>query len=119
VGVLDTGPLRSLGSCSYSLYLTHAPIVVILYEKVVVGHVRPGVPTFLVSLAVVVPTALLFARLFAAVFEIPFRKHRSWAALHKAMAQPRRMSRRRRGPADLPGAGGDLAVIRAAVIRRE
>ncbi len=108
--------MRSLGSFSYSLYLTHAPIVVILYEKVVVGHVRPGVPTFLVLLAVVVPATLLFARLFAAVFEIPFRKHRGWGGLRDALAQQRATSRRHLvpGPVELPGAGGDLAVIRAA-----
>ncbi len=51
--LLDSRPLRSLGSSSYSLYLTHAPIVIIVYEKIVAGrfgqrrsglprHARPG-----------------------------------------------------------------------------
>src|SRR6202042_40122 len=33
--VLDTRPLRRLGSFSYSLYLTHAPIVAIVCERIV------------------------------------------------------------------------------------
>jgi len=45
------------------------------------GRVRPGVPTFLVLTVVVVPLTIVFARLFAAVFEIPFQKHRGLAAL--------------------------------------
>jgi peptidoglycan/LPS O-acetylase OafA/YrhL len=67
--VLDARPLRALGACSYSLYLTHAPIVVVVYEKVVADRVRPGVPAFLVSLALVLPLTIAFARVFAAVFE--------------------------------------------------
>src|SRR5207248_3605632 len=51
--LLDARPMRSLGSSSYSLYLTHAPVVVLVYEKVVAGRVRQGVPAFLVTLALV------------------------------------------------------------------
>ena len=75
--LLDTRPIRSLGTSSYSLYLTHAPIVVIVYEKVVAGRFRQGVPAFLVSLALVVPLTIVFARVFAAVFETPFQHHRN------------------------------------------
>jgi peptidoglycan/LPS O-acetylase OafA/YrhL len=81
VRLLDARPLRSLGSFSYSLYLTHAPIVIAVYYGIVEGRVRPGVPTFLVLTVVVVPLTIVFARLFAAVFEIPFQKHRGLAAL--------------------------------------
>jgi len=70
--LLDTRPLRNLGLSSYSLYLTHGPIVVVLYEKVVAGRVRQGVPAFLVLLALAVPSTILFARLFASVFERPY-----------------------------------------------
>ena len=49
--LLDTRPLRNLGFSSYSLYLTHGPIVVVLYERVVAGRVRQGAPAFLVLLA--------------------------------------------------------------------
>jgi peptidoglycan/LPS O-acetylase OafA/YrhL len=75
--LLDTRPLRNLGSSSYSLYLTHGPIVVVVYEEVVAGRVRQGVPAFLLSLALVVPLTIVFARVFASVFEIPFTRHRS------------------------------------------
>jgi peptidoglycan/LPS O-acetylase OafA/YrhL len=77
--LLDTRPLRSLGWSSYSLYLTHGPIVVVVYERIVAGRVSPGVPAFLVSLALAVPLTIAFARLFASVFETPFRSaHSGW-----------------------------------------
>ena len=75
--LLDTRPIRNLGSSSYSLYLTHAPIVVVVYEKIVAGRVAQGVPAFLVTLAVVLPLTIGFARLFASVFERPFLRHRT------------------------------------------
>jgi peptidoglycan/LPS O-acetylase OafA/YrhL len=67
--LLDTRPLRNLGLSSYSLYLTHGPIVVVVYERIVAGRVRQGVPAFVVSLALVLPLTIVFARAFAAVFE--------------------------------------------------
>jgi peptidoglycan/LPS O-acetylase OafA/YrhL len=84
VRVLDTRPLRSLGSFSYSLYLTHAPIVIAVSYGLVLGRVAPGTPTFLVLTAILVPTTVGFARLFAALFEIPFQRHRGWPALRHA-----------------------------------
>jgi peptidoglycan/LPS O-acetylase OafA/YrhL len=74
---LDVRPLRSLGSFSYSLYLTHAPIVAIVCERIVAGRVSEGVPFFLVSLALVFPLTIGFAWGFSALFEAPFRKRRS------------------------------------------
>ena len=71
--LLDTRPLRSLGESSYSLYLTHAPIVVLVYEKIVAGRVAQGVPAFVVTLALVLPLTIVFARVFASVFETRFR----------------------------------------------
>jgi peptidoglycan/LPS O-acetylase OafA/YrhL len=78
--LLDTRPIRNLGLSSYSLYLIHAPIVVVVYEKVVAGRVAPGAPAFLVSLVLTLPLSIVLARLFASVFEIPFLRHRrsSW-----------------------------------------
>ncbi len=84
VWLLGTRPVRSLGLFSYSLYLVHAPIVVIIARKYVAPHVAPGLPAFWVTLAVAVPVSLVFARLFAAVFEIPFQRYRSWPALRDA-----------------------------------
>jgi peptidoglycan/LPS O-acetylase OafA/YrhL len=80
LGLLDARPLRRLGSCSYSLYLTHAPIVAVVCERVVAGRIATGVPAFLVSLALVLPLTIGFAWVFAAAFEAPFRgSHRtSW-----------------------------------------
>ena len=66
---LDTRPLRGLGRSSYSLYLTHGPIVVVVCGKLVAGRVRPGVDDFLVSLAIVLPLTIAFAWAFASVFE--------------------------------------------------
>jgi peptidoglycan/LPS O-acetylase OafA/YrhL len=85
--LLDTRPGRSLGWSSYSLYLTHEPIVVVLYEKVVAGRVSQGVPAFLVLLALAVPATVAFAWMFAAVFERPFRQH---VARRQMGATPRR-----------------------------
>ena len=75
--LLDARPLRALGGSSYSLYLTHGPIVVVVYEKIVAGHVRSGVPAFLVTIALVVPLTIAFARGFAAVFERAYRRERA------------------------------------------
>src|SRR4051794_22319254 len=73
--LLDTRPLRSLGSSSYSLYLTHGPIVVVVYQQLVAGRIRQGVPAFVVTLALAVPLTIMVARAFASVFETPFRPH--------------------------------------------
>jgi peptidoglycan/LPS O-acetylase OafA/YrhL len=70
--LLDARPIRTLGLSSYSLYLTHAPIVVIVYERIVAGRIPQGVPAFLVTLAIALPLTVAFARVFAAVFERPF-----------------------------------------------
>ena len=73
VRLLDARPIRALGDSSYSLYLTHAPIVAVVTGLIVAGRVRQGVPAFLVSLALVLPLTILFARGFASVFERPSR----------------------------------------------
>jgi peptidoglycan/LPS O-acetylase OafA/YrhL len=87
VRLLDTRPIRNLGASSYSLYLTHGPIVVVVYDKLVAGRVRQGVPAFVVSLALVVPLTIVFARVFASVFEAPFRRRRSRSARRRSVVQ--------------------------------
>lgn len=81
VRVLDTAPLRRLGSFSYSLYLIHAPLVVALYHLVVAPHAPPGMPAFFMMLAAALPVTLTVAWAFAAVFELPFQRYRSSTAL--------------------------------------
>jgi peptidoglycan/LPS O-acetylase OafA/YrhL len=75
--LLDARPIRNLGLSSYSLYLTHAPIVVIVYERIVAGRVSQGVPAFMVTLAIALPLTIVFARLFASVFEKRFLRDHS------------------------------------------
>jgi peptidoglycan/LPS O-acetylase OafA/YrhL len=77
--LLDARPMRNLGACSYSLYLTHGPIVVVVYEKIVAGRVAQGVPAFVVSLALVLPLTVVFARVFARIFERQPWRRRNWS----------------------------------------
>jgi peptidoglycan/LPS O-acetylase OafA/YrhL len=104
VRLLDTPPVRGLGTFSYSLYLVQLPIVVVV-SRMISGHhlVQPGLPTFVLTVAVAVPLALTLARMFAAVFEIPFQRHRGWpygsvqsVAIAQRPSWPRRMQLRRR-----------------------
>jgi hypothetical protein len=55
--------------------------MVAIYQLVVAPHVAHPVLALLVTLAIAVPVSVVAARLFAAVFEIPFQSHRSWGAL--------------------------------------
>ncbi|WP_323373451.1 acyltransferase family protein [Plantactinospora alkalitolerans] len=86
--LLATRPVRGLGRFSYSLYLIHLPIVGLISRRIVAPHVGPGLPRFWITLVLAVPICVAAARLFAAVFEIPFQQHRSWAPL-KALARKR------------------------------
>ena len=88
--LLDARPLRALGDSSYSLYLTHAPIVAVVSGLIVAGRVSPGVPTFLVSLALVLPLTIMFARVFASVFERRLRQPRS--LVRPARPEPARVA---------------------------
>ena len=93
VRLLDSRPIHNLGLSSYSLYLTHAPILVVVYELIVAGHVQQGVPAFLVTLALVLPLTIGFARVFASIFETPFRQQHN----------PSGSTRRHPRAAEVPG----------------
>ena len=108
VRVLDSRPLRGLGSFSYSLYLTHAPIVIAVSYGLVIGWVAPGTTRFLVLTAILVPLTVGFARLFAAVFELPFQRHRGWAPLRRASDTRIRQLVRRLRERPARGYAGDL-----------
>jgi peptidoglycan/LPS O-acetylase OafA/YrhL len=102
VQFLDSRLPRSLGSCSYSLYLTHLPIVIAVSFGLVLGRVATGTPAFFVLAAILLPVTVCFARLFAAVFEIPFQRHRGWIPLRQAMSARLRQLRPA-GPATVAG----------------
>src|SRR5215467_10886864 len=102
VRFLDSPLPRSLGSCSYSLYLTHMPIVIAVSYGLVLGRVATGTPTFFVLAAILLPVTVCFARLFAAVFELPFQRHRGWVPLRQAISA-RLWQPRRKGPAVAAG----------------
>jgi peptidoglycan/LPS O-acetylase OafA/YrhL len=82
--LLSSRPLARLGKISYSLYLIHLPILTVLAKKVAPHHVERGPHTYAFLVVVGVPLSLLAAWLFAAVFEIPFQRHRSWRDLAAA-----------------------------------
>ena len=81
---LGTAPLRSLGAFSYSLYLVHAPVVVAVASLVVLPRVGTGLAALLLLLLIAVPLSLVVSRAFAAVFDLPFQRHKSWSALGRA-----------------------------------
>jgi peptidoglycan/LPS O-acetylase OafA/YrhL len=78
--LLDSRPIHGLGSSSYSLYLTHAPIIAIVYELFVAHWLHPGTAAFFVSLAIVLPLTIAFARAFASVFEHGYFQRRRTSA---------------------------------------
>jgi peptidoglycan/LPS O-acetylase OafA/YrhL len=86
--LLNARPIRNLGLSSYSLYLTHAPIVVVVYEKVVAGRVARGAPAFVVTAAIVLPLTIGFARVFATLFETPFLRRRTRSATVRRAPAP-------------------------------
>jgi peptidoglycan/LPS O-acetylase OafA/YrhL len=92
--LLDSRPIHGLGSSSYSLYLTHAPIIAIVYELFVAHWLHPGTAAFFVSLAIVLPLTIAFARAFASVFEYGyFQRRRPSASPSAAPALGRAVSR--------------------------
>jgi peptidoglycan/LPS O-acetylase OafA/YrhL len=102
VRFLDSRLPRGLGSCSYSLYLTHLPIVIAVSYGLVVSRVAVGTTRFFVLAAILLPVTVCFARLFAAAFELPFQRHRGWIPLRQAMSARLRQLRPA-GPAAVAG----------------
>ncbi|MEV6168303.1 acyltransferase [Streptomyces sp. NPDC051954] len=78
---LTTRPIRVLGGFSYSLYLIHLPIVMAVIRRVAPHFVSPGLPTFWFTLVVSLPVSLVGAWVFAQIFELPFKRNRSWKSL--------------------------------------
>jgi peptidoglycan/LPS O-acetylase OafA/YrhL len=87
VRLLGTRPMRARGSFSYSLYLIHVPVVVVVAFFVARPHVAAGLPRFWVTLALAAPLAVLVAWGFGKVFEIPFQRYRSLVELRSALSR--------------------------------
>jgi peptidoglycan/LPS O-acetylase OafA/YrhL len=81
VWFLATRPVCTLGTFSYSLYLIHLPIIVIIGRGIAPRYIEPGLPTFWFTLILGVPASVTAAWLFSKVFEAPFQRHRSWKEL--------------------------------------
>ncbi|MDX5566594.1 acyltransferase [Streptomyces sp. ID05-04B] len=81
VRLLTARPLRILGEFSYSLYLIHLPIVLAVIRRVAPHFVSPGLPTFWFTIVLALPVSLLAAWLFSRIFELPFKRNRSWRSL--------------------------------------
>ena len=78
--LLEHPLLVSIGGFSYSLYLTHIPLLAIMYRGVQRLH-RPPEQTFLLLFAVGVPVCIGFAWGFGKLFERPIRwRPASWQA---------------------------------------
>ncbi|MFD9507214.1 acyltransferase family protein [Streptomyces mirabilis] len=88
--LLATRPMRGLGDFSYSLYLVHLPIVMIVCRKVAPHFVSPGLPAFWFTLTLALPASVLAAWLFAKLFELPFKRNRSWKSMFSAGLAPTR-----------------------------
>ncbi|WP_416965309.1 acyltransferase family protein [Streptomyces sp. Agncl-13] len=94
VRLLNTRPMRKLGDFSYSLYLIHLPVVLVVIRRVAPHFVSPGMPTFCFTLLLGLPVSVLGAWLFSEIFEMPFKRNRSWKSLtaitrSRPDAQPR------------------------------
>lgn len=74
ISLLSCAPLQKLGGFSYSLYLIHMPIVALISTLIVKPRTSSHLTTFAVTAVLVIPVCLATARLFAAVFEIPFQR---------------------------------------------
>ncbi len=78
--LLERGPVVSVGHFSYSLYLTHAPILLAIWVFVVRPlHLAP-LAQFATMVVITVPVCLAAAYGFFRLFERPFLTKRSFAA---------------------------------------
>ncbi|WNM36749.1 acyltransferase [Streptomyces sp. Li-HN-5-11] len=85
---LTTRPVRSLGDFSYSLYLIHLPIVMAVIRRAAPRFVSPGLPTFWFALGLALPVSVLGAWLFSQIFEMPFKRNRSWKSVIATVPLP-------------------------------
>ncbi|WP_250029540.1 acyltransferase family protein [Paractinoplanes maris] len=106
IRLLDSRPLKRLGSMSYSLYLIHLPIVVVVTLKLAIPQLGRGMASFTATVLIAGGLSLAGAWLFARLFEAPFQRHRSWAELRNAV---RPVADHRRRPEQPVLIGADTA----------
>jgi peptidoglycan/LPS O-acetylase OafA/YrhL len=101
IRLLDSRPLKRLGAISYSLYLIHLPIVVVITLKVVIPRLGRDTASFTVTTVLAGALSLAGAWLLAKLFEAPFQRHRSVTELKNAIgAGPPELVDAGRHPAD-------------------
>ncbi|WP_239103173.1 acyltransferase family protein, partial [Actinoplanes siamensis] len=105
IRLLNCAPLQKLGGFSYSLYLIHMPIVALINTLIVEPRTSSHLTTFTITTALVIPTCLTTARLFAAVFEIPFQ-HRYPTTREQTGTNLNRPASSPRSPSCSPQPGG-------------
>lgn len=87
--VLEWRPLVSLGQFSYSLYLVHAPLVLLAWFFVVDPLDLPSGVALAIMIGVVWPLIVVVSYWFHVAVERPFLEHRSWAELRTAWSRRR------------------------------
>jgi peptidoglycan/LPS O-acetylase OafA/YrhL len=87
--LLESRPLKRLGSFSYSLYLIHLPIVVVVTLKLVIPRLGRDTVSFTATTLLAGGLSLAGAWLFARLFEAPFQRYRAEPAQgHPATIAP-------------------------------
>jgi peptidoglycan/LPS O-acetylase OafA/YrhL len=92
---LEWRPLVSVGRFSYSLYLVHAPLLLLAWVFVVEPLDLPSGAALATMLGVVAPAIMAASHTFHVAVERPFLEHRSWSELRSTWArrQPARLAR--------------------------
>ncbi|WP_433292444.1 acyltransferase family protein [Actinoplanes sp. CA-030573] len=118
IRLLDSRPLKRLGSFSYSLYLIHLPIVVVITLKLAIPRLGRGMTSFTVTTLLAGGLSLAGAWLFAKLFEAPFQRYRSWAELRNAVTGTARRGRvpTSAPPAQAPPAQAPPAQVPPALV---